>query len=150
MHAEGEAVAGPGANLAVDLVERLGVIAKRADRLRDVDAERVLDRLTDIEALEHGERLGIALHQVGEREQHVLLVAVMQVAPAPILEGAPAGAHRGIDILDSAFGNAVDQRAVARRQIVEALAGNARLQAAVDHRKMRHLDCVRDLLEMGQ
>jgi hypothetical protein len=46
----------------------------------DVDVDRVLDRLADIEALKHGERLGIALHEVGEAKEDALLLAVVETA----------------------------------------------------------------------
>ena len=148
MHGEGEAVARSRTDLAIDLVERFGVVAQRADRLRDVDGERVLDRLADIEALEHGERLGVALHEVGERKEDALLVAVVEVPPASVIEGAPRGGHGVIDIALIALGDAVDHRAVARRHVVEGAARTARLETAVDHRLTGKLDHACDFLEM--
>ena len=47
---------GPGrADLAVDLVDRLGVPLERRGGARDVHPERVADRLADVERLEQGE-----------------------------------------------------------------------------------------------
>ena len=52
--------AGPGrADLAVDLVDRLGVPLEGGRRRRDVDRERVPDRLADVERLEQGELLEV-------------------------------------------------------------------------------------------
>ena len=106
-----------GRDLAVDLVERFGVVAQRADRAGHVALERVRDRLAHVEALEHGEDFGVALHQIGEREQDPLLVAIVQLAPAAVLERLAGGGDREIDIGCSARprpGSARGRRAARR------------------------------------
>jgi hypothetical protein len=136
--------------VAVDLVEGLGVIAQRADRLGNVYVERVLDRLTDIEALEHGERLSVALYQFGKRKEDALLLAIVKAAPASIIEGTPRRGHGFVDIPRIALADMVDHRAVARRYIVEGAAGDARLELAIDHGAIGQFDGAGDALEVGK
>src|SRR5262249_3853118 len=145
---KGETVARLWPDLAIDPVERLGVVRQRADRLRNVDVERILDRLADIKALEHGKPLGIALDKLGKRKENALLLAVMKASPTSVLEGAPRRGYSLIDIGDIALGDLIDHRAVARRYIVEGAAGDACLKAPVDHRPVRQINRPGDILEM--
>jgi hypothetical protein len=41
---------------------------------------------------------GVALHQLGELEQHLFLLAVVQVAPASILERLTGSGDGDVDI----------------------------------------------------
>src|SRR3546814_19970575 len=71
MDREGEFALLVGADLAIDLVERFGVPAHRLDRERDIDVARIRYRLAGIERFHQRQRVGLALHAVGEREQEI-------------------------------------------------------------------------------
>src|SRR5262245_18960629 len=148
MHGEGEAVARSRADLSIDLVESFGVVAQRANRLGNVDVDRVLDRLADIEALEHRKCLGVALDKLGERKEDALLLAVLKASPTSVLEGTPRRGHSPVDIRRITFGDPVDHHAIARGHIVEGAAADARLKAPIDHSPVRQIDGAGDILEM--
>src|SRR3546814_8008546 len=79
---------------SIDLVERFGVPAHRLDRERDIDVARIRYRLAGIERFHQRQRVGLALHAVGEREQDRLLRARRQLAPPAILERGACGGDR--------------------------------------------------------
>src|SRR3546814_10428612 len=98
MDREGEFALLVGADLAIDLVERFGVPAHRLDRERDIDVARIRYRLAGIERFHQRQRVGLALHAVGEREQDRLLRARRQIAPPALLERGACGGDRQVDI----------------------------------------------------
>ncbi len=128
-----------GSDFAVDLVERFGVVAERPDGAWDISLERVHDRLADVEAFEDGEAFSLALHQLRELEKNSLLVAVVELAPMAVLEGAPRTVDRGIDIGRVALGDMIEDAAVPRRDVGEGLARDSGHKRAVDHGLARKL-----------
>ena len=124
---------GPGRpDLAVDLVDRLGVPLERRRGARDVDPERVADRLADVERFEQGELLEVLADELRQAEQDPLAGGRRLVRPATIVERAPGCRHRPVDILDAALGDGRDPRSVAAGDVVERPARGRRHEPAVD------------------
>ncbi len=115
----GKAIGRRRRDFAIHLVDRLGIIAYRADRQRDIDGAGIADRLAGIEALQQGQVFGVAFHQVGQGVQDLFTGARRQVAPDARIEGGAGRSDGGVDIAGIARGHAVDAAPVARRDIVE-------------------------------
>ena len=124
---------GPGrADLAVDLVDRLGVPLERRGGARNVHPERVADRLADVERFEQGELLEVLADELRQAEQDPLPGGRRLVRPATIVERSPGCRHRPVDILDAALGDGRDPRSVTTGDVVERPARRRRHEPAVD------------------
>ena len=111
---------GPGrADLAVDLVDRLGVPLERRRGARNVHPERVADRLADVERFEQGQLLEVLADELRQAEQDPLPGGRRLVRPATIVERPPGCRHRPVDILDTALGDGRDPRSVTTGDVVE-------------------------------
>ncbi len=67
----------------------------------------------------------MGFEQVCETVQHPLFLLRRLAAPAPILERPAGGGHREIDIGVITRSDPVEQLAIARRDVVQAVAGAA-------------------------
>ena len=99
----------------------------------DIAPERVRYRLTDVEAFEHGQTFGVALHHFGELEQNALLVAIVEATPRAGLESAARACDGGIDVGRLALGDVIENAAVPRRDVGESLSRGASDRLAADH-----------------
>ena len=129
---ERERVGTGRADLAVRLVDGLGVPLEGRRGARDVDRERVADRLADIERFEQGELVEVLADELGEPQQDLLARRRRLVAPAPVIEGPPGGGDSAVDVLGAPLGDPRDRRAVAAGDVVERPPGRRRLVPAVD------------------
>ncbi len=86
-------------DLSVDLVDRLGVPRDALARARDVDVPRVGDRVTDVGRLELCEVLGVRVDELGPSQQDALSLERIGERPRAVVERAPRGAHREVDVL---------------------------------------------------
>ena len=64
--------------------------------------------------------------ELGETEQDLLARGRRLVAPAAVVERAPGGSDRSVDVLRAALGDARDERTVATGDVVEGPAGCGR------------------------
>ena len=132
---------GPGrADLAVRLVDGLGVPLEGRGGARDVDRERVADRLADIERFEQGELVEVLADELGEPQQDLLARGRRLVAPAPVIEGPAGGGDSAVDVLGAPLGDPRDRRAVTAGDVVERPPGRRRLEPAVDEQLGPWLD----------
>src|SRR3546814_14993529 len=111
--------------------------AHRLDRERDIDVARIRYRLAGIERFHQRQRVGLALHAVGEREQDRLLRARRQIAPPAILERGACGGDRQVDIRPPGTWTLIQNGSVAWGDVVEHLALRGRPVAAVDDEAVR-------------
>ena len=125
---------GPGrADLAVDLVDRLGEVAEVRRRAVDL-ALGAADRLAHVERDHQREPVAVALDQVGEPEQDGPALARRDPRPGARLEGAPGDGHRAIDVLAVARGDVEQRLAADRAHAREGRAGGGVDELAVDER----------------
>ncbi len=123
-----------GRQLAAPLVDGLAVEAQARCGARDVDAQRVADRLADVEGLEQGEVVYARLDEVGEAQQDAAALGGRRPAPGPAVEGAAAGAHGAVDVLGAAAGDVGEVAAVAGTVVGERRPVGRRGEGAVDER----------------
>ncbi len=109
-------------DLAVDFIDRLGVISRRLDRQRDVHGARIVDRFSGIERFKQRQFIGVRLELVGERVKHLLLRLDRLVAPTAIFERCATRGDGEVDVGCIARGNLAQRPAVARRDIGKASA----------------------------
>jgi len=83
---------------ALDLVDAFGHEADRVDHCREVAGKDVADRLSHVERLEHGERLGIPVDQVGEAVEHLHPLPRSESRPHAGAERLPGRGDRAIDV----------------------------------------------------
>src|SRR5579862_9763474 len=121
-------------DLVVELVGVLAVIGDALDGFRNVDLERVLDRLTDIERFEHRQPLEVGANQLREAQQHTLALARLGATPVTGLERSSRGSHRRIDVRAPAAGDLGDDASVDRALFLENLAAARCHQLAIDER----------------
>ena len=74
----------------MDLVDRLGIIAQRAERERHIDCAGVADRFARIERFEQGKFLGARGDRVGDAQQDGLALARRHRDGAVSQRGEPA------------------------------------------------------------
>ena len=86
---------------------------------RDVDRERVADRLADIERFEQGELVEVLADELGEPQEDFLARGRRLVAPTPVIEGPPGSGDGAVDVLGAPLGDPRDRRAVAAGDVVE-------------------------------
>jgi hypothetical protein len=110
------------ADLAVDLVDGLGVPLDRLGCGRDVDRQGVADGLPDIERLEQRQLLAAGAHRLGKLQQDDLALGRRHVRPAPVLERGACRRDRAIDVLDATLRDLRDDAAVAPCDVVVGLA----------------------------
>ena len=122
-----DSASGPvGPTSPYSLVDGLGVPLEGRRGARDVDVERVADRLADVERLEQGQLVEVLADELGEPEQDPLAGRRRLVAPAPVVERAAGRRDRAVDVLGAALGDLGDARAVAAGDVVERPAGRRR------------------------
>src|SRR5689334_23861343 len=121
-----ERIRAGGPDLAVHLVDRLRVPLDRLRGARDVDGERVPDRLADVEGLEERELLALLADPLREPEQDPLPVRRRPIRPAAIVERPARGRHGAIDILRRSGSDPRDQRSIAPGQVIEGRTGGGR------------------------
>src|SRR4051812_15860555 len=127
-----EVVGAGGSDLAVELVDGLGVPLEGRRSTRDVHPQRVADGFADIERLEQGKLVEVLADQIRETEQHLLSRRRRLIAPAPILKGAPSGRDGPVHVNRVALRDLGDERPVASGDVVERPAGRGRHEAPID------------------
>ena len=115
-----------------ELVGKLGIILDAVGAERDVDGERIGDRLADVERLQERQLLAMLADELGEAQQDFLFPGRVGVAPDPALERAPRGTNRAVDIGRAAIGDIGEDLAVDRRDLGEGRAIRRRDISAVD------------------
>ena len=135
---------GPGrADLAVDLVDRLGVPLDGLGGGGDVDREGVADRLPDVERLQQGQLVAVGPDEVGELQQDALAVRGRLIGPAAVVEGRSRRLDGPFDVLDVPLGDVGDARAVATRDVREGRSRRGRHEPAIDERLVARGDARR-------
>ena len=135
-----ELVRGTRRDLVVALVDGLAVPGQAIGRLRDIDPDRVADRVPGIEALQQAQVLQVVAHEIRPADHHALPLDRGEVAPAAVLERGARGADRPVDVFGIACRDLGHHRAVARRDVGAAPAGRGGHERAVDERVRRRHD----------
>ena len=94
---------GRGRDLAVQLVDGLGVPPDAGRGLRHVEADGVGDRLAGVDGLDDPQLAAVGLDQVRPADQDPLAIARAQARPAPVVGGSPRGGDREVHIGRSAL-----------------------------------------------
>ena len=121
-----------GGDLAVELVDRLGVPPDAGGRLGHVEAHRVGDRLARVERLDDPQLAGVGLDEVGPAEEHALAVAGVEPAPATVVRGPPCGRDGRVDVRGATTGDLRELAARGRVLGREAGAAGRVAELAVD------------------
>jgi hypothetical protein len=90
-----------------------------------------------VDRFQLGQFFEVAFDQIGELPQHAPALRRADLGPAPLVEGAPRGGYRDIDILFVRFGDIGDDRPGRRVVNREGLAGHGRDELAVDQHQRR-------------
>ncbi|MCY1297260.1 hypothetical protein D9M70_466930 [compost metagenome] len=106
---------------AFDLGGPAGHVAQEVDGQLHVHHPRHLRALAVVQALQLGQLLGVALHQVGEFPQQVLAFARTHAAPRRVVEGLAGGPHGAVDVFRCGRGHLAEHRAGGR--VAEAHGG---------------------------
>ena len=94
---------GRGRDLAVQLVDGLGVPPDAGRGLRHVEADGVGDRLAGVDGLDDPQLAPVGLDQLGPADQDPLAIARAQARPAPVVGGSSRGGDREVHIGRSAL-----------------------------------------------
>ena len=137
---ERERIGAGRADLAVDLVDGLGVPLDRLGRRGHVDGQRVADRLADIQRFEERQFFAVRADRLGQLEQDDLALGGRHVRPAPIVERRTGGRDRSVDVLDIALGDLRDHAPVATGDVVERPAGRCADEPSVDEGLVARLE----------
>ncbi len=82
----------------MDLVRPAGKVPVVVHAQRNVGGPRQGQGLAVVQGLEHGQLLGVLLHQVRQLEENAAAFPPAHLAPRPALKGVPGGLDRQIDV----------------------------------------------------
>jgi len=121
-------------DLIVEFVRELRVVGDAICRERDVDIDRVQDRLAHIECLEDGQAIDVISNELREPVHHALAGGRIGTPPASLVKRRTRRDHRRVDISGTAASDLGDDLTVDRAYVFEnpAVAGSDEL--AVDER----------------
>ena len=119
-------------DLVGELVGELCVILDAIGAGRHVHLQRIGDRLADVERLEQRKLFRALADELGEAQEHPLLLGRVGVAPDAALEGVPRRFDRLVDVGLAAIGDVSEDLAVDRRDFGEGRAVGRRDIGAVD------------------
>jgi hypothetical protein len=107
------------------------VVAEDRDHVGDV-VLALHQALAGVEGLHPGDVVGVALQQVGHRQQQVPALARRRVRPRPGQEGAVRGGDRGLGVLRPGLVDLGDRHAVGRAPDLAARSGPRARPRAVE------------------
>jgi hypothetical protein len=102
---------GGGRDLAVQLVDGLGVPADAGGGLRHVQPDRVADRLACIDRLDQVQLAGVRVDEIGPHEQDPLPDARVDPRPDATIRRGPGSRYGRVDIGRVTFGDLGDRLA---------------------------------------
>ncbi len=145
---EGEDVARGRRDLAIDLVDRLGIIAEAAGGAAGLGLQRHGDFRAVVAHAEHGKLQRVFLDQLGDPQQHLLALGGRGLRPAALLEGGAGGLHRPLDIRRAGIGDRRQAPPVDGRDDVERCPALRLAEGAVDEQRLRGDDAVAERFDL--
>ncbi len=134
---EAEDIARGRCDLAIDLVDRFGIVAECAGSAAGLRLQRHRNLGAIVAHAENGKLERVFLDEFGDAQQHLLALGGCGPRPGALLEGGAGGQHGGIDVVDAGIGDRRQSRPINRRDDVKHPAGGSVAPDAADEEFLR-------------